>query len=154
MTPSKLFSRLPNIDLRLYARTRFTSAVTSVKCGDVLSFACVATGTRWVVHIHAKKSAAPYCLAMVEFGEAEEWTKNLTFRCSCKQTTVRYACVQLQLPFTSDPFHTLCSSSPFSSHAHAQYANYSYRPRICSHVVAVLVTVVFFKDLPDKMPTF
>jgi hypothetical protein len=29
-----------------------------------------------------------------------------------------------------------------------------YRPRICSHVVAVLVTVVFFKDLPDKMPTF
>jgi hypothetical protein len=75
MTPSKLFSRLPNIDLRLYTRTRFTSAVISVRCGVVLSFAYNATGTRWVAHIHAKKSAEPNYLAMVEFGEAEEWTK-------------------------------------------------------------------------------
>jgi ABC-type polysaccharide transport system permease subunit len=29
-----------------------------------------------------------------------------------------------------------------------------YIPRFCSYVVAVLVTIVFYKVLPDKMPTF
>jgi hypothetical protein len=152
MTPSKLFSRLPNIDLRtLHADTLHISG----HLGQVWRCSFLRLQCDWYT-VGCPHTCEEVCGTLLPLPWWSSETrrsgqKNLTFRCSCKQTTVRYACVHL---IFLSPFRILCASSQaLLSHAHAQYANYSADQGFV-HMLSPSLPPSCFKDLPDMMPKF
>lgn len=97
------FSDRVNADRR-YTRTRFVQANRSVRCGDLINLLCDTEGQRWAAYVHAKKTAALNYLVVIEFGDGEDWQRDLKFRCSCPQTLVRYVVVLSLLSLLSSWF--------------------------------------------------